>query len=296
MYNVAGIGEVLYDVYPEGKRLGGAPSNFVFHAVALGLDGVVVSACGRDELGAELKADLAEKGMSLRGITENDHPTGAVLVSLDSAGVAHYRISEGAAWDYITCDETVMKLAEGMDAVCFGSLAQRAEISRNSIRRFLKATRPDCLRVFDVNLRLPYYSREIIEQSLELANVLKLNEDEIIVLKDMFGLSGSEDRQLSELQKRFNLRTIALTKGPKGSTMLGDSESHSFAGFPADVIDTVGAGDSFTAAMVFGLLNGYSLEKTNILASRVASFVCSRHGATPSPEESSCIYTELGAL
>lgn len=294
MYNVAGIGEVLYDVYPEGKLLGGAPSNFVFHTRAIGLDAILISACGTDALGAELKAELAAKGMPLEGVAENDCPTGEVLVSLDSSGVARYRISEGAAWDHITCDENVMALAAGMDAVCFGSLAQRAPQSRCSIRRFLEATPESCLRVFDINLRLQYFNRNIIEESLALANVLKLNEDEIVVLADMFGLPRGEEKQLTELLNRFDLQTIALTKGPKGSTMLNASESHSFAGFPVEVLDTVGAGDSFTAAMVFGLLNGSPLEKTNIFASRVASFVCSRPGATPAPDEKQ-LY-ELSAL
>jgi fructokinase len=279
---LVGLGEILWDLLPGGRQLGGAPANFAYHAKALGVDAQVVSCVGRDELGEEILAHLDRLGLGHEYIAvDPDHPTGTVSVRLDAAGKPDYVIHEQAAWDYLSLLPQSLGLASRADAVCFGSLAQRSCASRLAIRDFLAATRPECLRIFDINLRQHYYNVDTIAVALEAADVLKLNDEELPVIARLLSIHGTVEETLGTLCRRYNLKLIALTEGDRGSLLFGPRGRSRNAGHPTAVIDTVGAGDAFTAVLVFGLLSGASLDAINEQANRVASFVCSRAGATP---------------
>lgn len=277
---VAGIGELLWDVFPDGKRLGGAPVNFCYHCRQLGATGFPVSAVGADELGAEIRSVLSEKKLPLDGVAEDRHPTGAVQVTLDN-GKPRYEICEGVAWDYIPMPGTLGALAEKADVVCFGSLAQRNSASRAAIHAFLGQMKPDALKIFDVNLRQAFFSREVIETSLAHCGILKLSDEERPVLADLFGLTGTVNQQLEQLREIFELRLIAYTRGPDGSLLVAAGETDGHPGCPGAAVNSVGAGDSFTAALCMGLLNKKPLAEINDHANRVATFVCSQDNATP---------------
>ena len=277
-----GLGEILWDLMPSGKKLGGAPANFAYHAHALGGEGVVAACIGDDELGRKILEKLDDLGLNRDYVVvDKEHPTGTVSVEVDEAGKPSYIIHENVAWDFIPALPRLMELAMRADAVCFGALAQRSDVSRRTIQSFLAATRPSCLRVFDVNLRQSFYSREGIETSLQLANVFKINDEELPVVADVLALSGDETTILSALEKRYSLRMIALSRGEKGSLLFSEGRTSSHTGYSVVVADTVGAGDSFTAALTLGILRGYDLDRINDHANRVASFVCSKAGATP---------------
>jgi fructokinase len=279
---MVGLGEILWDVLPDGKQLGGAPANFAYHAQALGGQGVVVSCIGNDELGKEILSSLDELQLQRQYVSvDNSHPTGTVTVKLDEGGKPDYIIHENVAWDFIPFNSSLSVLAAQTAAVCFGSLCQRSPVSRKTIRSFLAATGADCIRVLDINLRQSYFNREIINTMLELSNVLKLNDEELAVVANLLGITGSETDILSQLAERYALRLIALTRGASGSRLYAQGEDSNHQGFPAQIADTVGAGDSFTAAMTLELLNGKNLDTINKYANRVASFVCSQSGATP---------------
>lgn len=267
MPRVFSLGEVLWDLLPSGPVLGGAPANFACHARALGAETTLVSRVGDDESGREILARLPHDAIQV----DPKRPTGTVSVTLE-AGQPHYTIHENVAWDAIEPDTHVREA----DAVCFGSLAQRSSISRVSIQQMVAATRPDALRVFDINLRQSFYSREVIETSLALANVLKLNDAELPVIEEMFALRGIET-----IAVRFDLRAVALTRGAAGSALWADGARVEHPGVPATVRDTIGAGDSFTAALTLGLLAGRPLDRILDHANRVAAYVCSQSGATP---------------
>ena len=274
-----GIGEILWDMLPGGKALGGAPANFAYHAQRLGEEGWAVSAVGDDPLGAEILDLVAEK--KLHGIiTVTDKPTGTVLVELDERGVPAYNITEDVAWDNIPFTPEMESLAARADAVCFGSLVQRMN-SRDSILRFLRATRPQALKVFDINLRQHYYSPEVIDASLKLADILKINDEEIRTVADMFGLGDDDTAACRRLSDRYGLKLVILTKGARGSEVITADEVIPQAVGEVKVVDTVGAGDSFTAAFVVACLRGCSLPEAQRLASETASYVCSRKGAMP---------------
>lgn len=277
-----GIGEVLWDIFPKSKRLGGAPANFVFHSQSLGMKGYIVSAIGTDDLGKEILKNLKTLKLSSGYIEACDQfPTGAVTVDVDNKGVPSYLIREKVAWDHITWNDDLEKLAKSTDAVCFGSLAQRNPDSRHTINRFLEKTPQQAWRIFDVNLRQHFFSKELIENSLNHANILKLNEEEMHRLRDMLGVSGSIESQARSLLKMFDLRLIAITLGTSGSLLVTRDVISSHPGTPTEVADTVGAGDAFTATLATGLFNGAPLDVVNKRANRVASFVCSQDGATP---------------
>ena len=267
---------------PDGKQLGGAPANFAYHAQALGGRGVVVSCIGDDELGKEILSRLKALGLESGYIGEDEnHPTGTVTVELDEMGRPNYTIHENVAWDYIVCNRGLLELAARADAVGYGSLCQRSEVSRSTVREFLGNTRSDCLHVFDINLRQSYFSKEIVDTMLKMSNVLKLNDEELAIVGDLLGFDGSETDTLSRLTDVYELRMIALTRGADGSRLYAQGAESSCQGFAAKVADTVGAGDSFTAAMTLGLLYGKGLDWINEYSNRVASFVCSQSGATP---------------
>ena len=279
---VVGIGEILWDILPDGRQLGGAPANFAFHARALGAASVIVSAVGDDRPGREILAKLGTRGLDPSGIaTVSSAPTGTVTVALDAGGIPHYTIHEGVAWDVIPWTAGLGDIAARAHAVCFGTLAQRSPVSRATIGSFLDATRPDCLRVLDLNLRQSYFSRETVHGLLERATVLKLNDDELTTVAGMLSLPGPETRVLAALLGAYPLTVIALTKGPSGSRLFGPGVDLSHPGYSAETEDTVGAGDAFTATLVAGLLKKKSWEEIGDRANRIAGYVCSRKGAWP---------------
>ena len=276
---IVGIGEILWDMLPSGKALGGAPANFAYHATRLGEEGWAVSAVGDDALGREIRDIVTEK--RLRNlIVVTDKPTGTVQVELDAKGVPTYTIMEGVAWDHIPFTPDMEALAARADAVCFGSLVQR-RASRESVLRFLRATRPGTLKVFDINLRQHYYSREVLEASLQLADILKINDEEIRTVAGLFGFEGDDETVCRRLIDRYALRFVILTKGADGSEVVTADETLPQPAGEAEVVDTVGAGDSFTAAFVVAYLQGKSLAEAQRLASDTAAYVCSCKGAMP---------------
>lgn len=282
---VVGIGELLWDVFPDGRRVaGGAPFNFAFHCRQLGHPGTVVSRVGNDELGRELRAEVRRLGMSDEFIqTDPERPTGTVEVTLDAGGVPTYRITEGVAWDAIEWTPALAALAGEAGAVCHGTLAQRAEVSGSAIQWFLFACRRgpggDALRVFDVNLRQNYYSREIVNQSLRGSRVVKLNADELTTLTALFGWAGTTD---AERVAAAEIPLVILTRGADGCTVYpaGDAPL-TMPAPPAHVADTVGAGDAFTAAMVCLTLEQRPLRDCLRFALHYAARVCENRGATP---------------
>ncbi|MAT14473.1 MAG: carbohydrate kinase [Planctomyces sp.] len=279
---VVGIGEILWDVFPDGERLGGAPSNFACHCHQLGADAYPVSCVGDDDLGHRTHSELEQRGVSPEFIQQSDaYPTGRVLVTLDEGGKPTYQIIEDVAWDYLTFTPQWKSLAESLNAACFGVLSQRSPQSRETVREFLRHMPEDSLRIFDVNLRKPFYSKELVADSLELATILKLSDEELPVLADYFGLSGTVREQLAALRERFHLSLIAYTRGSEGSILAGAHETDENAGVDTKVIDSVGAGDSFTASLCVGLLKGLPLAEVNAFANRVAAYVCSQKGACP---------------
>lgn len=281
-YVCVGLGEILWDMLPAGKQLGGAPANFAYHAQALGGQGFVVSSIGNDDLGREIITRLNDLGLDRHYLAVDDtHPTGTVTVELDENGKPHYTIHENVAWDFIPSDPRLVELAGRTDAVCFGSLCQRSEVSHRPVRGFIEATRPKCIRIFDINLRQSYFNRTIVQTMLELSNVLKLNDEELPVVAELLDLAGSQDDLFARLTDNYGLRMIALTRGGHGSRLYAQGQSSEHKGFPAHVADTVGAGDSFAAAIALGMLNGRTLDEISEFANRLASFVCSQSGATP---------------
>ena len=276
---IVGIGEILWDMLPSGKALGGAPANFAYHATRLGEEGWAVSAIGPDALGREIMDIVAEKRLK-NVISLTDKPTGTVQVELDAKGVPTYTIMEGVAWDHIPFTPEMEALARRADAVCFGSLVQRMA-SRESVLRFLRATRPETLKVFDINLRQHYYTREVLEESLKIADILKINDEEIRIVADMFDLGGDDVAVSRSLIDRYGLRLVILTKGADGSEVITADDTLPQPAGEAEVVDTVGAGDSFTAAFVVAYLRGDSLADAQRLASDTAAYVCSRKGAMP---------------
>jgi len=286
-HKIAGIGELLWDVLPAGKQMGGAPCNFAFHAGQAGFDSYVISAVGTDRDGKELLQVLDQLNLNKSFIqTSPEYATGTVTVKLDVSGMPEYTIHKNVAWDHIVWNDRLEALAKDVDAVCFGSLAQRSPVSKNTIWKFLETTKPECLKVFDINLRQSFYNSDLIIKSLEIANVLKLNEDELPVVASFLGYKGDEDSILAQLLEDQEPRLIALTKGSMGSILLSKDERSFYESPVVDVADTVGAGDSFTAILLSGMLNGWPLAKTHSVASEIAAFVCTRNGATPeiSPE------------
>jgi len=278
---VVGIGEILWDVFPEGKKLGGAPLNFSHHCGQLGASAHPVSAVGSDADGAEIRQILASKNLPDAQVqTDSAHPTGRVNVTLQN-GKPTYEILAEVAWDYIRFDQNLRDLASRADAVCFGSLAQRSPVSRATIQAFLEAMSPEALRIFDVNLRQNFYSKEILETSLLHANIFKLSDEELPTLARFFDLNGQVLDQLQALRQIFDLRLVAYTRGGEGSLLVTANETSDHLGIPTEVVDTVGAGDSFTATLCMGLLQNLPLGEINQRACRVAAFVCSQSGATP---------------
>ena len=277
-----GLGETLWDVFPDGAVWGGAPGNVACHAAGLGANVFMVSGVGCDELGERGIAALESHGIDCRHVQADPrHPTGTVTVSLGPAGDASYVFASDTAWDHLGWEPSLGELAARANAVCFGTLGQRAEESRRTIRRFLEAA-GQAVRVFDVNLRQAIYSPELIRESLALANVLKLNDDELPVVAAACGVSADDPvAAVRELAERHGLRLAALTRGAAGSLLVADGVVSTRSAEARTIVDTVGAGDAFTAAVVMGLLGGRPLEVMHDHAARLAAFVCGHRGATP---------------
>ncbi|HZN12298.1 MAG TPA: carbohydrate kinase [Blastocatellia bacterium] len=279
---VAGLGEVLWDLLEQGRKLGGAPANFAYFASQLGARAMLVSRVGQDELGDETLRRLGDLGLGADAVTRDpEHETGKASVAVDAAGVPRFVIHEPAAWDFIAAPEGALDRLGKADAVCFGTLGRRHPVARASIRAMVESTPAAALRVFDINLRPPFYTAEVITEGLGLANVLKINEDELKVVSEIYGLAGDEVDRLRGLRDQFGLRLVAMTKGGEGSLIVADDQVSRHPGIPTEVKDTVGAGDAFAAALVMGLLRGGDLEALHARAARLASYVCSQAGATP---------------
>jgi len=277
-----GIGELLWDLLPSGKQLGGAPFNFARHCGQLGMEAFPVSRVGGDRLGDEIISVLEDWGINSEYVSRDDeHPTGVVEVELDGDGKPAYEIREDSAWDFMSESSSLEYLASRVDVVCFGTLAQRGLSSRNAILRFLDHMRSSALRVFDVNLRQRYYSTESIEESLWRSSILKLSDEELPVLRNGFSLEGDIEDQLSQLRSRFDLNLVAYTRGSAGSLLMDDSGIDDCVGNAVESGDSIGAGDSFTATLCAGLLQGLPLARINENANKVAAYVCSQRGATP---------------
>lgn len=280
---VVGMGEALWDVLPEGKKIGGAPANFAYHVSQFGLPSCVVSAIGDDEFGREIVENFTSKGLN-QLIAEVPYPTGTVQVEIDPAGIPQYEIKENVAWDNIPYTARLEALAEKTKAVCFGSLAQRNVVSRNTINRFLDAMpqNDESLVVFDVNLRQGFYSKEILCNSMKRCNILKINDEELVTVSRMFGYPGIDlQDKCWILLGKYNLKMLILTCGINGSYVFTPGNV-SFQPTPkVEVADTVGAGDSFTAAFIASILKGKSVAEAHCLAVRTSAYVCTQKGAMP---------------
>lgn len=281
-FKVIGVGEVLWDLLPAGKQLGGAPANFASHAHALGAEAIIVSKVGKDPLGIELVQALSDMGLPTHGIlVDSAAPTGTVSVTLDGDGVPSFTIHENVAWDLLEAGPAALEAARGADAICFGTLAQRHPAARTAIRAIVEAAPPSALRILDINLRQHFYSARLLDESLRLANVLKLNEVELAVLAELFGVTGNEFSLAEKLAARYELKAVALTKGAQGSTLWLDRKVATHPAAEVAVVDTVGAGDAYTAALALGLLGGREPEAILTTAHELAEYVCTQAGATP---------------
>lgn len=280
---VIGMGEALWDVLPEGKKIGGAPANFAYHVSQFGLPGIAISAIGDDPLGAELVENFEAKNVNYHLATV-PYPTGTVQVELDSVGVPQYEIKENVAWDNIPDTEDLRKYAKETKAFCFGSLAQRNIVSRNTINAFLNAipAENEPLIVFDINLRQGFYTKEILENSMKACNILKINDEELVTVSRLFGYPGIDlQDKCWILLGKYNLKMLILTCGINGSYVFTPGNV-SFLPTPVvEVADTVGAGDSFTAAFIASILKGMSVTEAHHKAVDTSAFVCTQHGAMP---------------
>lgn len=282
---VVGLGEILWDVFPDKSILGGAPANFAYNAGQLGHETYIVSAIGKDELGEGIKNLLKEKGLK-HIIEEVDYPTGTVSITLDSQGVPNYTIHENVAWDNMPYTSTMEELARKADAVCFGTLSQRSAVSKESVRKFLKAMPKDSLKIFDINLRQNFYTKEIVDESLQLATSLKINEDEVKAISVLYSLKEkSEEGVCKYLLNKYDLELVILTKGTDGSHIFTQQETSYQPTLKIEVADTVGAGDSFTAAFAASYMNGDKITEAHKLATEVSAYVCTQYGGmNPLPD------------
>ncbi len=286
-YRIAGIGEILWDVFPNYKKLGGAPANFAYFIKKLGQYGVIASRIGHDPLGKEILGSLTGLGLDMDFIqVDLKHPTGTVDVKIDGSGQPDYIINENVAWDFLKLSHSWKELAGKTDVVCFGTLAQRSSESRKTITSFLKMVPDTAFKVLDLNLRQNFYSLKIILRSLELSTVLKLSKEELEILKHLMGsLIEENDVDFCRgLMKRYGIRLVCITRGDGGSLVLNEKNYYDHPGYKVSVADTVGAGDAFTAAMVIQYLRGGTLEEISNSANKLGAWVCSKFGPTPVPD------------
>ncbi len=290
---VVGLGELLWDLFPAGKQLGGAPANFAYITSLLGDEGIPASRLGQDSLGADAIRRLGELALSTEFIQKDaDHPTGTVKVEVDPAGQPRFEISESVAWDFLEWTPQWQELAQKTDAVCFGSLAQRSEQSHTTIRSFLLGLRDGAVRVFDVNLRQHFYTVQVLAESMKLATIVKLNHEELPRIMRLFELeSRGEEDSARRLLSSHPVKLVCVTRGNSGSLLVSAGEIHEHPGFKVKVADTVGAGDAFTAALVHGYLRDTPLAQINENANRVGAWVASQSGATPAPRAGGLVQT-----
>jgi fructokinase len=273
MINILSIGELLWDIFPDKKILGGAPANFVFHARQFGSDATLFTALGNDQQGLELEETAAKAGIIMQS-SRVSHPTGTAEIILNNEQVPTYKLNDNCAWDHIPLTNDLKKFAEKADLIVFGTIAQRNFESRNTIKEALKLSKSSSKILFDINLRLNFYTKEIIEESLNAANYLKLNDEEESVLQIIF------NKNIGQIISDFNLELAILTLGPKGSRIITSNTVSECPSTKCEIIDTVGAGDSFTAFFIINYLNGMSIPESQKKASNVAAYVCAHNGAT----------------
>jgi len=277
---VIAVGEIVWDMLPAGKQLGGAPLNFAFFSKELGAEAYAVSAIGNDVLGDETLAVASATGVNLDYLQRNNLPTSRVLISLDNEGVPQYEIVENVAWDALECPQMILDLVKDASVMCWGSLAQRSVTSRQSVLAMLSAAPKECVKVFDINIRQHYYSREVIETSLGYADILKLNEDELPLVAPLLGLSGQERDIVRQLIEKYALKYLVYTHGADFSEVYSATGEYSHVPTPkVRVVDTVGAGDSFTAVFVTSILQGLSMAESHARAVEVSAYVCTQNGA-----------------
>lgn len=284
---IVGIGEALWDMLPEGRKIGGAPANFTYHVSQFGLDAVAVSAVGDDELGAEIRHTFEEKDLQTQLATV-PYPTGTVAVTLDAKGIPQYEICEGVAWDNIPFSPELEALARNTIAVCYGTLAQRNSVSRKTIESFIAAMPADGIKICDINLRGTFYNKEILESSMRACDILKINDEEIDEVSRLLGAEFPTQRMVAlNLMSRYEVDILILTCGTNGSYIYSMDGTESFLPTPkVKVADTVGAGDSFTGAFIAALLCGKDIKKAHALAVEVSAYVCTQNGAMPElPDE-----------
>ena len=279
---ILSVGEVLWDMLPTGRKVGGAPANFAFHCMQLGADVRLLSRVGNDDLGQELIEFYRSLGLSTEFIeTDSTAPTGTVGVELSAEGQPKYTIHENVAWDNIEATDVAVQFAQSADAVCFGSLAARTETTLRTIQTLVSQTPPSALRVLDLNLRDPFVDRNVIETMLGLANILKLNDEELTRIAAMFDVSGNTAQHADWFINNYGLKMLILTCGSEGSRIFSEGKESVRESRKVEVVDTVGAGDAFTAMVVVGLLSGWSIETIHERANELAAFVCTQSGATP---------------
>jgi len=284
---VVGLGELLWDLFPKGKQLGGAPANFAYITALLGDCAVVASRVGDDRLGQEALWHLKSNGLNINHVQrDRQHPTGSVRIELDVKGQPEYHFTENVAWDFMEFSEDWISLARSTHAVCFGSLAQRGPVSRATIKAFLCAMPSFAIGIFDVNLRQSYFNSEVLRDSARFAKVLKLNHEEFPRFLDLMQcpLKNSERTDVAAARwfcKEFGIQLVCITRGPNGSLLVTASSQHEHPGFRVKIADTVGAGDAFTATMVHHALRGSSLAEINAAANRMGAWVASQEGAMP---------------
>ena len=284
--SIIGLGEVLWDMLPEGRKIGGAPANFAWHMAQFGYDARAVSAVGKDPDGEEILRNFTERGLQA-DLARVDYPTGRVEVTLDKEGIPQYQILTDVAWDHIPYTEELREMARSARCICFGSLAQRSEESRHTITAFLDDAPRESLRIFDINLRQQFYDREVVTESLRRCNVLKINDEEALIVARMLGIDSEDIREIAErLRCNYGLRATILTCGSRGSHVFHDGGRSDLATPKVEVADTVGAGDSFTAGFCAAWLHGCDVATAHARGVAVSAYVCTCEGATPRlPEE-----------
>ena len=283
---VVGVGEVLWDILPERTCLGGAPTNFAYITSLMGDQGIVASRVGQDSQGIEALRRMEELGLDIDHVqTDREQRTGIVNVQVDGNGQPKFEIAHPVAWDFLEWTRDWQRLAEQADAVCFGSLAQRSETSRTTIRKFVSATLPGTLKVFDVNLRQSYYSPEILADSMRLADIVKFNDDELPKIMSLIKLPHKDALSSAQrLIREYDLKVVCTTRGGRGSLLVREGDASEHPGFKVRVADTVGSGDAFTAGLVHEYLHGASLDLMNEVANLVGAWVASEVGAMPAPK------------
>ena len=280
---MVGLGEVLWDILPTGRVLGGAPANFAYMANVLGDQGIVASRVGNDDLGPEACRLMQELGLNTSYVQkDDDHKTGIATVTIDGTGQPNFTINQPVAWDFLKWTPDWEELSTRADVICFGSLAQRSSTSAATIDRFLRNASAKALRICDVNLRQSFYSRDVLRKSFEYADIVKLNEQELIQVSCLFELPGATAESLAQrLLKDYDLKLVCITRAERGSLLVSREQAVEHRGFQVKVADAVGAGDAFTACLAHDYVRGNPLQQISEAANRFASWVATQRGATP---------------